>query len=282
MRRVQGVAHILRDRVYRMTGATSGEPFRVYLLQGGDGLITLQYRRVSDADALIEIGNIKPDGLANVVFGDERILKSELIGSTSETVDNRDGAEEIEVRLKDLFGRKESKETRKSAGTSISATVEASEEIEGVASFKESVRTEAHAEISETEGSETSREDEGEEKTKVPVGIRVKITETRTRADTEMDVTARGKFLFTLAAGKHSGGHWKGKQGRGHVFWSSWQDFEDVVMRRAPDNYDLAESFKGHPPWHADLWVLDPMDSEVRYTVKFEGRVLRDYRVEKF
>ena len=63
----------------------------------------------------------------------------------------------------------------------MSVTVSASESIEGVADFEESVTAEAHAEYSESESSttSTSKEEEGEESTTVPVGKRVRITENR-------------------------------------------------------------------------------------------------------
>ena len=53
--------------------------------------------------------------------------------------------------------------------------------------------------------------------------------------------------------------------------WDSWSEFCDAVRGEAPDNVCLAESFKKRHPWHADLWALDPLNSEVKYNVKFEG-----------
>ena len=280
-RTAQGIAHILRNRdVWRMAGSTSGEPFSVGQYPNPDGeTVTLQFRRKRDGDGMIEFRNVKASGLASVVFGDEHILRREQLGSVSEEVDNRHGVAPVEVKFRDLFSQTDSKSTDKSAGTSVSVSVEASESIEGVASFSEKIETEAHAEITESEGSETSREQEGEESTVVPEGKRVAITETRERADGLITVTAQGKFDFNFVAGKHSGGKFVG----GHnAYFDSWEQFCDVVNGDAPDNINLAKSFKEHKPWHADLWALDPLNAEVRYDVHFEGRVRRTYTVKEF
>lgn len=279
LKRAQGVGHILRGRVWRMDGFAGNERLNVDLIQNDDGTSTLAYTRHSDGDARIEIGNIKPDGLANVVFGEEHIAKSQQLGSNEEVVDNRNGVAEIEVSFRDLFSKTESKEKEKSAGTSIKIAVESEQDIEGVASFKESVETEAHAELSESEGTETTSEVEGEEGTTVPVGKRVRITETRERADGFIEVTAHGKFVHRLDVGKHSGGGWHGGH-NGH--WDSWNDFCDVVKGEAPDNWSLAKSFKDKHAYHADLWALNPLEATVKYKVSFEGRVVRSYSVEEF
>ena len=106
--------------------------------------------------------------------------------------------------------------------------------------------------------------------------------ETREKADVSIDVTAHGNFSFTLTAGKHSGGKFKGREGQGWASWESWQNFIDVIRGIAPDNWDLATSFKGKPAYSEDFWVLNPLSADVRYVVKFEGRVVRNYTVEAF
>ena len=281
--RARGIGHILRDRgIWRMAGFAANEPLHEYQYPNDDGSVTLAFVRRSDGRARIEFRNVKPAGLSEVNFGEETVLKSEFLGSNEEIVDNRDGTGDIEVSFRDLFAKSDekSKETKKSAGTSVSVTVSASESIEGVASFDESITAEAHAEYSESESSttSTSREEEGEESTVVPVGKRVRITENRSRADTQQEVTARGDFTFGIAAGKHSGGRFVGRFAK----FDSWSDFCDAVRGEAPDNVCLAESFKNRHPWHADLWALNPLNSEVKYNVKFEGRVMRTYKVEQF
>ena len=279
MRRAQGVGHLVRQRIWRMQNFTSGEPLNVELIQNDDGTSTLAYTRKSDGDGRIEIGNIKPDGLANVVFGEEHIEKTEQLGSNEEVVDNRHGVSEVEVSFRDLFSKTDSKETDKSAGTSLKVSVESEQDVEGVASFKESVESEVHAELSESEGEETHSEAEGEEGTTVPVGKRVRIIETRERADGFIEMTAQGKFTHRLDVGKHSGGHFVGRH-NGH--WPSWNDFCDVVRGDAPDNWSMAKSFKEHPAYHADLWALDALNATVKYKASFEGRVVRSYTVEEF
>ena len=106
-----------------------------------------------------------------------------------------------------------------------------------MASFKEAVETEAHAEFSETEGSETSQEQEGEEGTTVHAGKRARITETRMRADGEVEITANGHFVISkIAAGLHSGGKFVG----GHNgYWDSLSDLLDAVTGDAPSNVHL-------------------------------------------
>ena len=106
--RALGVGHILRDRLWRMGGFTASEPLEVELLQNTNGTATLRYHRKSDGDSCIEFANIKPDGLAAVHFGEENILKSEMVGSTSEVIDNRQGTADVAVKFHDIFKKTES------------------------------------------------------------------------------------------------------------------------------------------------------------------------------
>ena len=286
LRRTRGVGHIVRGRVYRTTGFRADEPLEAEVLPQDDGSLTLRYRRRSDGDCLIEYRNVQASGVADIRFGEETLQNPETLGSNVEVVDNRHGVAEIPVQFRDLFSKSHGKEhtDEKSAGTSVSVEVTASQSIEGVAGFEEKVSAEAHAEISQsdTETEETSQEFEGQEGTTVPVGKRVRITETRTRADVVQEVRGLGQFSFVLQLGKHSGGHFKGGRDRGWAQWDSWQQFVDVVKGEAPDNWSLAKSFRERHAYHADLWALDPLDSEVKYVVKFTGRVMRSYTVEEF
>ena len=286
LRRVHGIGHIVRGRVWRMDGFAANEKLRAELQTNDDGSITLIYTRESDAHSRMEIRNIQASGLSAIHFGEETLKNPETLGSNVEIVDNRKGVGDVPVSFRDLFSKSHGKEhtDEKSAGTSVSVEVTASQSIEGVAGFEEKVSAEAHAEISEsdTETEETSQEFEGEEGTTVPVGKRVRITETRTRADVIQDVTARGDFNFGIRLGKFKHGGWQGGRDRGWVDWDSWQQFCDVIRGDAPDNWSLARSFKEHSAYHADLWALDPLDSEVKYVVKFTGRVMRSYVVEQF
>ena len=278
--RAQGVGHLMRDRVWRTAGFASNEQLTVELIPGAKP--TLRYRRASDTDLCIEIGEITPTGLASVLWGEERTLASEQIGSTSQIVDNRNGAAPIPVKLADAFSETDSQSESEKTGVSVSVSVKASQKIGGVASFEESITAAANHEISETRGSATTHSESGEEQTVVPVGARVRITETRARADVEIPVTAVGQFHHTLGIGKHSGGDWKGGAGRGYGWWSSWDQFVSCVRGGAPDNWDFATSLREHPPWHADLWALNPIDASVAYTVTWQGRVMRTYTVERF
>ena len=270
----------MRDRVWRTAGFASNELLTVELLDGPKP--TLRYRRTSDGDSCIEIGEITPTGLANVLWGEERTLKSEQIGSTSQIVDNRNGVAPIPVKLADQFAKTDSQSESEKTGVSVSVTVKASQKIGGVASFEESITAAANHEISETHGSSVTHSESGEEHTVVPVGKRVRITETRSRSDVEIPVTAVGQFNHTLGIGKHSGGHWKGGAGRGYGWWKSWEDFVECVKGDAPDNRDFATSLREHPPWHTDLWALNPLDAAVCYTVTWEGRMMRTYTVDQF
>ena len=279
LRRAQGIGHMLRGRVLGLDGFQGGESLEVILLSSDDGVPLLRFCRKTHDQATIEFSEIRPAGLSDVIFGDEHILKSEQVGSISEIIDNRRGVAEVEVKFRDLFSKSESQEKEKSAGTSVSVSVEASQSIEGIAEFKETLETEAHAEITESEGSETTREEEGEEGSSVPVGKRVRIIETRERADGEIDVTAKGKFNHQVTVGRYHHGRFITVRG---AHWDSFDKFCDVVTGHAPDNWDLAKSFKDHGAYHADMWALDPLNSELRYTVKFEGRIVRNYTVEEF
>ena len=278
--RAQGVGHLMRDRVWRMVGFSSDEALLVELIPGPNP--TIRYRRESDHDSCIEIGNITPMGLTHVMWGEETFLESRQIGSTEEIVDNRKGVSTINVKFSDLFGHTETRSDSEKTSVSVSVTVKASEKIEGVASFEEAITAAANHEVSETQGSSSTRTETGEENTSVPVGKRVRIVETRTRSNVEIPVTATGKFSHTLALGKHSGGKFRGGHGRGYGSWSSFEDFASCVRGEAPDNWDFATSLREHPPWQADLWALNPIDARVAYTVTYNGRTSRTYLVEAF
>ena len=182
----------------------------------------------------------------------------------------------------DVFAETHSSSSSSKTGVSVSVTVKASQNIQGVASFEESITAAANREVSESEGSSSTRSDTADEATTIPAGKRVRITETRTRSDVDIPVTAQGTFTHTLGIGKHSGGDWKGKSGEGHGWWSSWEDFVQCVDGQAPDNWDFATSLREHPPWHADRWALNPIDGAVAYEVSWQGRVVRTYAVEEF
>ena len=278
--RAQGVGHLMRDRVWRTAGFASDEPLTVELIPNPNP--TLRYRRVSDNDLCIEIGELTPLGLTRVLWGEEQTLKSEQIGSTSQVVDNRKGVASVSVKLGDLFSETHSKSSTSKTGVSVSVTVKASETIAGVASFDQSITAAANRELSETTGSSEQRTATGEESTVVPAGKRARIRETRSRSDVQIPVKAIGQFSHTLAIGKHSGGDWRGGHGRGYGFWSSWDDFVQCVNGDAPDNWDFATSLRQHPAWHADRWALNTIDATVAYTVTFQGRVSRTYDVEEF
>ena len=201
------------------------------------------------------------------------------------------GVGDVEVNFRDLFAEKETSESTHSEGGSVKTSIESEQSIEGVASFKESIEVEAHAEISESRGSETDKEDEGAEGTTVPgpvfredgtvqyPGKRVNIVETRTRADVEVDVTADGKFKHVIKIGLHSGGHFKHGN---YVQWNTFQEFVDAVEGRAPSNWGLADSFRRRPLLDSLKWVTDELKASVRYKVKWEGRVIRTYKVDAF
>ena len=281
-KRARGIGHILQNRVPRFAGFKGEEKLVAREYPVGGGLMLIQFYRESDIGAVIEFGNVSPAGTGNTRYGPETILKAEDLGASSVTVDNRTGYKEIEVNFRDLFAKTDSKEKTASGGTSSKLTIEAEESIAGFGSIKESLEEEVHAEFAETEGSETTNEREGEEATIVPVGKRVKITETRQRADTELEATSNANFTFNLHVGQHDhrwNHGWRGKHGRNHFEWNSWDDFVDVIKGDAPSNLDLAMSFARHPANHADFWVLDGLDGDVKYKVRFEGKIIKDYSV---
>ena len=281
-KRARAVCHALQDRVPRFAGCKGEEKLipRLYPQSGG---MLLQFYRASDVGAVIEFGNVTASGTASTRYGPETILKAEDLGAVSITVDNRTGYKEIEVSFRDLFSQTDSKETEKSGGTSTKITIEAEEGIEGFGSVKESLEEEVHAEFAEREGSETTNEREGEEGTIVPIGKRVLITETRKRADTELEVTSNALFSHNLHVGQHDhrwNRGWKGHRGRNNFAWPTWDDFVEVLRGHAPSNYDLARSFAKHPLAHADGWVFDALEGEVKYKVRFEGKIIKTYRVQ--
>ena len=193
------------------------------------------------------------------------------------------GLRPIDVDFHDLFSKEDHKSTSKSAGTSTKITVSAEEGIEGVGSISESIEQEVHAEFAEESGSSTTNTREGDESTVIPVGVSERIYEDRKRADTELEVTSHASFSFILRAGQHDhrwNHGWRGHGGHDNCRWDTWQDFEDAVRGVAPDNVDLAYSFRRRPAHHYDLDVLLPLSGEVRYKVRFEGKIIKAYRVQ--
>ena len=152
--RAQGVGHLMRDRVWRMTAFASNEPLTVELLDGPAPMI--RYRRVSDGDACIEIGAITPGPLAAVHWGEEQVLRSEQIGSTQQTIDNRDGPAPVSVKFADVFAETHSSSSSSKTGVSASITVKSTQKIGGVVGFEESITLAANREVSESEGSSST------------------------------------------------------------------------------------------------------------------------------
>ena len=281
-KRARGVGHVLRDRVPRLHNFRGQEKLisRVFELDGG--MMLIQFYPERDIGVVIEFGNVTAAGTANTRYGPETILSAQDLGAVSEMVDNRTGYKEIEVDFNDLFSKTDTKEDSKSGGTSTKITLDASEGIEGFGSIKESIATEVHAEFSEREGSTVKNERSGGEGTIVPVGKRVQITMTRKRVDSELEVTSNAQFSAQLHVGQHDhrwNHGWKGHHGRNHFQWASWEDFVDVIKGEAPSNLDLALSFMHHHASHADLWVLDELEGEVKYKVRFEGKIIKDFAV---
>ena len=276
------LAFLVRGRVWRMDGVHSGERFDpIYSYPQADGSTKLLYHRRSDGHGVVEF-TVAPGETSDIVFGKEHITHSEELPSNEEIVDARHHAADVEVNFRDLFGETKSSETTDSAGGSLETTVEAEESVEGVASFKESVTAEVHAEFSRTEGHEESSEQEGETATTVKAGTRARIIQTRTRQDGEVEITANGLFTVSnIIIGKHSGGKFVG----GHnAYWASLQDAIDALTGQAPSNIDLAESFKHHPVGHDDRWALGHLEQAnrvaLRFKAKYEGRLVKRYTVE--
>ena len=289
--RAQGLMHLLRFYITELGGFRVGEKMTVDLIPGQQGGgPTLRFWRAKWVDAwgstrhpYVEFGNIQPTNPRNVLFGPETLTKSEGIGSNEQTVRN-DGFAPIHIDLKDLFSQDEGEEssTEKSAGSSITINIESEQSIEGFAKFKESIGVEAHAEFAESQSrsKSTSHGVEGEEDTDVPVGGCIIVTESRSRADTVQEVTADAGFTHTVSVGRFAP-HVKSNHKWWSVTWDSWEEFLDVVNGDAPDNAPMADAFKEHPIQRADRWALAEIDSPLRYKVKYEGKIIRNYNVRK-
>ena len=281
--RAQRIGFVLKDRIPRFHGwSPKHEPCNIFVHEDSNGS-QIQFQRRSDVGCMIEFGSVNPAGTAGTRYGPETILKSEDIGSVSELIDNSTGLEPIDVDFHDLFSKTDSKSTKQSQGESTKITISAEEGIEGLGSISESVEQEVHAEFEEESGSSTTNTREGDESTIVPAGKAERIFEDRRRADSELEVTSHAKFTFILRAGQHDhrwNHGWKGHRGHDHCQWDTWQDFKDVIRGEAPDNIDLAHEFRQHPAHHYDLDVLFPLSGEVRYKVKFEGKIVKSYRVQ--
>ena len=288
-----GYLQVLRGRgIYRLESFNAKtEKLKVTQTENDDGTTNLLYQRTKEHDGAVEFRHIKPAGTSEVKYGDENILKSEQLGSVSEVVDNIHGVGDVEVDFHDTFSKTDTHDETDSEGGSLKISLETTQSVEGIAEFKESVEAEAHREFSETDSSSSTKEEGGEEGTTVPgpkfdaegnlltPGERVRIIETRARADGEIDAKANGRFTYSAAVGLHSGGKFVG----GHnAYFDSEQQFHDVVLGNAPDNWNLAQSFKKRPAYKQDLWALDIVEAPVKFRVKFVGRIVRSYKVEAF
>ena len=70
MKRARGVAQACGNRVSRFPAIRPDEPVKVTMNSAGD---RLNFYFTNHHDACVEFSEIKPDGLANVVFGDEHV-----------------------------------------------------------------------------------------------------------------------------------------------------------------------------------------------------------------
>ena len=271
----------LEGRVGRMQDVVRGEHLRVEEYPNPDGTVTLRFFRIHVHDGCVEFRNIASSGIGGTSISDETVTNSQQLGSNEEDVYN--AVADTEVDYHDLFSETDSTEDTSSEGTSLKVTAEGEGGVEGFGSFKSSVEAEAHAEFTQSEGKETTRESGGESKTVIPAGIRAKIIEKRSRADGNATATTTGRFSFTIGCGHHSGGHWVSyRHGVGHVIFASWQQFVDVINLEAPDNWPLASSFKKHPlSQAARAAATKVLDGTLRYTLAFTGRVKRSYEVLK-
>ena len=284
-KRAQRIGLVLQHRIGRFRNWHPNEPMRAFVHSGSGGTSLVQFQRVSDAGCWIEFGLVTAAGTSGTTYGPETILKAEDLGAVSAHYDNTHGFKPIELSFRDLFAKTDTKEKEASGGTSTKITIEAEEGIEGFGSVKESLEEEVHAEFAEREGSEVTNEREGEEATIIPVGKSARVTLTRQRADTELEVTSHADFTFNLKAGSHDhrwNHGWKSGGPPHKANWDSWQDFVDAVQGDAPDNICLAESFKHHRVPHRYRDVLDELAGEVRYKVRFEGKIIRDYTVQGY
>lgn len=288
--RIRGAAHLVRFVAPGMDGFDIHEPLYMELDEDGDNPTINAWRDQRDDhnhhQGVIVIGNITPKGVADVVYGDEQVINSEVIGSFERTIDNTTGVRPEEVSLSDLFSQSKGHEDthEQSSGGSVEVSVEATESIEGVAEFTEAVTSEVHTEVtdSETSSSESGREAGGEESTVVPEGYKVKFVKVITREDVAQDVSARGEFGHTIDFVNVCHRCTKAHQWRNRVNFDSWEQFCDVIRdyENQPDNYPLVQALKDRHPYHADLWALADLDTEVKYRVKFEGRIKTEFRTE--
>ena len=277
MRRARGIGHILRNHVDSMKGFAANEKLSPNLVINGDNT-TLQYYRDDGGDrhsykhdGCVQIGAIQPADAKNIEFGAEHIDKSEVIAENVLIFDNRGGDSDLEVDLRSSFGESEESETSESAGASVSIEIESEQDISGVAKFREQIQAEAHTEISKRRTASTTNEDDYDESMVVLPGKRKKVTQRRSRASGEIAVTAHGDFTYSVMVGYHSH-YW-----HHGIYWATWEEFSDVIQGDAPDNCPLSQLIKRQPLYHADMWVLDDIDSELRYSIKFEGRNVIEY-----
>ena len=233
-----------------------------------DGTITLQYHRKSDGDCCIEFGSIQASDPQNVVFGEEHITKTEVLSSVTRRIDNSRDTAPDEVSLHDLFSHSSSKETEKSAGTSLEVSVSSSQDIEGFASFEESVTAEAHAEISESESSGSVRgirRGSGQDRR----WRRDPRTMVSKRSDGSTSATALACFTW-IKIGKHSG--WKVRRAgtRGATRRGVREQMPRHV-RAIPTTWICPRDQGEDPAYHAVLAALTSLNKNDGLRMRFGG-----------
>ena len=169
----QAIAFLARGRgIYRFEHIKQNEPFKAFAYPQDDGTTRLVYQRVNEHDGDVEL-YVAAGDTAHLTYGDEHILKSENLPSVSEVVDARNHDADVDVNFRDLFGQSESdsESEQGSGGASVKVIARKRAGHRGLRQIQgKSVETEAHAEFSETQGTETSQEQEGEEGTRYPRG----------------------------------------------------------------------------------------------------------------
>lgn len=267
--------------------------YRVEQIEHG-GTLTLRYHDKNDWHSVIEFNNIVQSGLSKLTWGDPVYGNMVDLGTLEEEVDNREGVNDFPINFRDLFSQSESSSSTDSTSATQSLTVKAAVSIEGVGSLETEAMASATEAFEESEGKDSTEEEESSAGTVVPgktynedgsvetMGRRVRVTETRKKGDSTRRGEGMAGFNFGIALGKTTSPHDHWAHG-GWEHWPTFDRFLDCVKGRAPDNWALAQWWKHHPPAKRDMErVMRPLNAEVSFDAVRPGSVIRSIVVEEF
>ena len=232
--------------LYRWDDYTLDEDLIGYRTGDQDRLL---FQRSKNDQGWMEISDIRPKELVDLVYHEPTVLRTNQIDASSVKVENFDGVIPLPFKYSVDFGdtASESEAISASATASIKTTFGTGDAspVKGEQEF--SLAVTSGWETQANKGTSTSRD--FEEWAEIPPGLDMRLFATRNIQDLRRRITGTGTFDCAIRIGKRYRPHGRHHQiWRGSQFWSSIDDLIAVVEGRSPLAWDLANHFDGHSP----------------------------------